>query len=133
MKTLKPMIEIDTAMLDHVKSLRRDAALEHMLLHCRTIHMASSTMGMSNDHDILDAKLINSNKQTTHDAAERMEYNAARILDELSIAISEAKRGREQLCKPRIHTRQHGELFIRIFARYIPLVTITGHELPIIF
>lgn len=95
MEPLKPMIQINAAVLHQAKSLTGYASRTHMLLHLRTIHMARPTVRMSNDHDILNAKLKNGDKQTTHDTPERVENDASSVLDYLGIAILYPQRRRQ--------------------------------------
>lgn len=86
-ETLKPMVEVDSAVLYEAECGIGNATRPHLLLHSGAVHMASSAMRVGDDHNILNTKFIDSHKEAAHDAAERMENDTAGIFDELGVAI----------------------------------------------
>ena len=89
-KTFKPMVEVDSAVLYKAEGSVGNAARPHLLLHSRPVHMASTAMRMGYDHNILNAEFVDSHEEATHDTAERMEDDAAGVFDEFGIAIPDA-------------------------------------------
>ena len=127
-ETLKPMVKIDPAVLDEIERRISNSTRPHLLLHCGAVHMTSPTMSVRNDHDILDAKLVDSDEQATHDTAERMENDPSGVFDELRIAVLNAQGGRQKLSETRVHTGQDGEFLVGIFACYVTFIAFIGHK-----
>ena len=75
----------------------------HILQQGLTIHVLNTAICMSNDQNFLNTQLINSNQKTSHHAAKRVCDNSTGILNNLSIAVADSQRGRQQFscgCKP---------------------------------
>ena len=124
----EPILEIDAAIVHQFDMVARNTCIEHMRDHFFGIHMLCSAIAMANHHDVLHAQLEDRDEQGTDHTAEGVRDHAARILDDLGIAVLKAERCRKQLGQARIHAAQYCKLLLRILIGFELFVALLFNE-----
>ena len=90
--------------------------------------MAGATMGMGNHHDVVYTQFVDCHYQAAHSRIESRDYQSARILYNLGVAILQSQSNGEQLGKTGIHAREHGQFLVGIFIGKELLISFLCHE-----
>lgn len=73
-ETREPLVEVDAAMVRHLDVVGAHAKAQHVGNHALAAHVLSAAVRVSDDHDVLDAKLAHGDEQRSHDAAEGVRH-----------------------------------------------------------
>ena len=108
------------------------AKAQHVGNHALAAHVLSAAVRVSDDHDVLDAKLAHGDEQRSHDAAEGVRHLGTCNFDDLRVAVLQPERCHEQRCQTRVHARDHGEFLVGVFVSLELLVFAFFHEARIV-
>ena len=127
-ETLQPLVEVDAALADGVERLVRHTAGYHFMVEVAVAHVARTAMRVGHHHDFLDAELVDGDDEAAHGRIKGRDDKAAGVLDNLRVAVLQAKCGREQFGQSGVHARQHGQLLVGVLAGEILLIAFGGDE-----
>ena len=130
-EAFKPLTQVDVFL--YFIDMLFGNALPDEFLHVVSMHLASTTVGMMNEHDLLNAKLIYADNDRAHHGVVIIEDDTASDLHHLHFTIFDAQCLWQHHTKSRVHTCDNQRTSGRFPVRDMLPITFPLNEATVVF
>lgn len=132
-ESVEPAVEVDSAVAHERDVFLVDAPLTHEVEHLLGIHALDAAAGVADDHDFVDAQLVDGHEERAHGRVKWVCDGATGVFNHFHVAVLDAEGCRKQLDESGVHTGDDCNALVGVLRCLKSAVGFGGHEFAVVF